>query len=418
MNLFSMTGTFTMLPTTSSTFSYIVSSLGSTRVCILHLMNILALCVACSGAQEETWMTTPTHMNESNINSVIEADHIHTDVKDLIVINEIQAQGDPDWIELYNLSDQVLDLSGCWISDDEQDPFKWKLGLNQDVQIEAHGYLMLMIQKEQSGFKLGNQESVILTLDDGSLIDSYHYNSNALTKDTTWARVPDGGRWTTHNATPGESNQSINQFPDQTMISSDADTDTDTNDATDSNANSDSDSDSSSNEGYRQPSYHVTQVLCESHLCNAARYDESSYQLCIDTCLDRKPYLSINEIQIDESYMYVEYYYHGLHQLDVRTFDLHTASGQVLSVVEVQNQDHAPYIHSNQWLTLSYAIDSVDPSTLNHLQLYSALDDSIVAQARWTPATVPPTCSYGRIPDGVGRFYTLVTPSLDVSNGK
>jgi len=60
-----------------------------------------------------------------------------------VVINEVMANpaaGECDWIELYNLTDQSIDLGGWYLSDDGNDPTKYRIA--EGVNLPAHGYLV------------------------------------------------------------------------------------------------------------------------------------------------------------------------------------------------------------------------------------------------------------------------------------
>ena len=46
------------------------------------------------------------------------------------------------WVELYNSSDSAASLSGCFLSDDADDPFKWAF---PEVSIEPKGYLIVFL---------------------------------------------------------------------------------------------------------------------------------------------------------------------------------------------------------------------------------------------------------------------------------
>jgi hypothetical protein len=61
-----------------------------------------------------------------------------------IVINELLANatgGISDWIELYNTTDQAVDIGGWYLSDDGDDPCKYEIAA--DTSLRAHGYLLL-----------------------------------------------------------------------------------------------------------------------------------------------------------------------------------------------------------------------------------------------------------------------------------
>ena len=61
-----------------------------------------------------------------------------------VVINELLANspgGDPDWIELYNTTETVIDLGGWFLSDSDDDLFKYEIA--SGTMIEPFGYLVL-----------------------------------------------------------------------------------------------------------------------------------------------------------------------------------------------------------------------------------------------------------------------------------
>ena len=60
-----------------------------------------------------------------------------------VVINELLANspgGDPDWIELYNTTDQAIDLGGWFLSDSEDDLLKYEIA--PGTTIDPYGYLV------------------------------------------------------------------------------------------------------------------------------------------------------------------------------------------------------------------------------------------------------------------------------------
>ena len=75
---------------------------------------------------------------------------VENDLK-YLVINEVLADniaglkdedGDyNDWIEIYNAGDEAIELNEFGLSDDLDDPFKWKF---PDVKIEANSFLVIM----------------------------------------------------------------------------------------------------------------------------------------------------------------------------------------------------------------------------------------------------------------------------------
>lgn len=46
----------------------------------------------------------------------------------------------PDWIELYNSGENIVDLTGYYLSDDSQDPQKWRF---PEIKLEPHQYMIV-----------------------------------------------------------------------------------------------------------------------------------------------------------------------------------------------------------------------------------------------------------------------------------
>ena len=72
------------------------------------------------------------------------SDPIH--INEVLKFNEYSIRdcfGDRSpWVELYNSSDSAASLSGCFLSDDADDPFKWAF---PEVSIEPKGYLIVFL---------------------------------------------------------------------------------------------------------------------------------------------------------------------------------------------------------------------------------------------------------------------------------
>lgn len=102
----------------------------------------------------------------------------------LVIINEVMAsntrtiadpQGDyEDWIELHNLANQPVDLTGIYLTDDENNPTKWPFPAG--TTIPANGYLVVWADEDSSespglhtNFKLEKSgESVFLIDNDAN----------------------------------------------------------------------------------------------------------------------------------------------------------------------------------------------------------------------------------------------------------
>ena len=123
-----------------------------------------------------------------------------------VVINEFKAENDStdnivdqdgeydDWIELYNNTSDIIDLTGYYLTDDFGNITQWTI---PDTTIEANGYLIIWADKDdtQSGlhadFKLSKSgEQIMLSAPNGDVIDSVSYGAQQLS--TSYARLPNG----------------------------------------------------------------------------------------------------------------------------------------------------------------------------------------------------------------------------------
>lgn len=144
-----------------------------------------------------------------------------------LVINEWMASNqsslpDPadgrfdDWIELYNPSAALADLSGWFLSDDPANPFKYQIPAG--FSVPAGGFLLAWADEEVTqnnlairpdlhlAFKLGaGGESILLSAPDGSLIDRVDFGSQS--PDKTMGRV-NGGIFALATPSPNEANGS------------------------------------------------------------------------------------------------------------------------------------------------------------------------------------------------------------------
>jgi len=122
-----------------------------------------------------------------------------------VVVNEFMASnsntvkdeaGDfEDWIELYNLSDNDINMVGYYITDNPANLTKWKFPDN--TIIKANGYLTLWADEEQeegplhSNFKLSAGGEIIYLLDNNKVfLDSLTFGSQVENKSS--ARIPNG----------------------------------------------------------------------------------------------------------------------------------------------------------------------------------------------------------------------------------
>ena len=141
-----------------------------------------------------------------------------------VVINELMAdndnihadpQGDyDDWLELYNLTDTGVLLTGMYLSDKEDELTQWEFPEN--TEIPAKGYLVVWLDDDgdaaeglHANFKLSKDgETVILVGTDAHgnrVLDSVTFEAQET--DVAYGRLPDGtGEFQVVQATPGAPN--------------------------------------------------------------------------------------------------------------------------------------------------------------------------------------------------------------------
>jgi len=122
-----------------------------------------------------------------------------------VVINEIlasnenaetdEAEEHEDWVELYNLTNQPLDVSGYYLSDNPANPAKWPIPAG--TVIPANGYLIVWADEDQdqgplhANFKLSISGETLMLLDTSqNFLDTLTFGQ--LEVDMGYARVPNG----------------------------------------------------------------------------------------------------------------------------------------------------------------------------------------------------------------------------------
>ena len=141
-----------------------------------------------------------------------------------VVINEVMASNtstlaDPqgefdDWIEVRNLTEQEVDLTGRHLSDEPNNPRKWAFPAG--TKIPADGYLLVWCDEDglatpglHASFKLSaSGEQLFLTDTDANLnaiLDTVTFTS--LETDRSYGRTSaDADAWSVQTATPGAAN--------------------------------------------------------------------------------------------------------------------------------------------------------------------------------------------------------------------
>lgn len=149
-----------------------------------------------------------------------------------VVINEIMASNTntvtdeageyEDWIELYNLSSENIDISGYALSDNPANLRKWIFPEN--TVIPANGYLIVWADEDQdqgpfhANFKLSaSGETLSLVTPDTAFVDNISFDQQA--PDMGYARVPNGtGPFVLQAPTFGENNETVSSTTHPTQV--------------------------------------------------------------------------------------------------------------------------------------------------------------------------------------------------------
>jgi hypothetical protein len=115
-----------------------------------------------------------------------------------------------DWIELYNITDESIDISGYYLSDKTSNILKWQIPAG--TTITGNGYLIIWADEDStqvglhSNFKLSSEgEVVVLSKSDGSILDEIIFPAQTL--ELSYSRFPNGsGNFKWQNATFGKTN--------------------------------------------------------------------------------------------------------------------------------------------------------------------------------------------------------------------
>ncbi len=133
-------------------------------------------------------------------------DNQETDVTKSVVINEILPKNTQygsdedgefdDWVELFNLANEDIDLSGFYLTDSKKQPTKWKFP--NGTVIGKNGFLIVWADGDSThvsglhtNFKLSaDGENVVLLSPAQEVINLVEYPATLL--EQSYARVPNG----------------------------------------------------------------------------------------------------------------------------------------------------------------------------------------------------------------------------------
>jgi hypothetical protein len=173
---------------------------------------------ACSGAyQNQTLKDTSQPQTSSDDSGAIDdsgGDSGTVQMAGGPVINEVLAANEEgitdeegkteDWLELYNPTDQDLDLSG-WALYDEAGREPWQLP--EGTALYAGSWLVIWCDGDEDDgglhapFKLSEDgENVVLLNEEGDIVDAITFPP--LSPDQSWGRIPDGSTAWTYTSEP------------------------------------------------------------------------------------------------------------------------------------------------------------------------------------------------------------------------
>jgi hypothetical protein len=131
---------------------------------------------------------TPLEIGKLHINEVM--------AENLITIADEDGEYS-SWIEIYNSSQQPIDLKGFGLSDNEGEPFRWMF---PEMAIEAGEYIVVFASRKDrripeenlhTNYQIkGTGETILLTHPSGIIIDQL--STGKLTPDVSIGRYPDG----------------------------------------------------------------------------------------------------------------------------------------------------------------------------------------------------------------------------------
>ena len=188
-------------------------------LCILLVLSLSAACL--SGCSSE-WFKRLFGASGLVVNEIC------TSNASCLIDEEF---GTPDWVELYNNSTQVINLSDYALSNDIESPAKFLL---PDISLDPGAYLVVYFTKQKSespqtkpstGFKLSSGGAmVILTSSGGDTLSKIEVP--ALSTDQTFARNENGNYSINASATPGAMNvivealggSSVNEMADNAPV--------------------------------------------------------------------------------------------------------------------------------------------------------------------------------------------------------
>ncbi len=116
----------------------------------------------------------------------------------------------PAWVEFYNTSGQTLMLGQHYLSDDEENPYKWRF---PEVAVKPGEYKLVYLSGKNktgselhTGFKIGSGENVLVITDKENMQQTLFKLNMDIREDVSFG-IADTGEWTYFGSpTPGAEN--------------------------------------------------------------------------------------------------------------------------------------------------------------------------------------------------------------------
>tara|TARA_Y100001968_G_scaffold18289_2_gene14437 strand:- start:8546 stop:10768 length:2223 start_codon:yes stop_codon:yes gene_type:complete len=115
-----------------------------------------------------------------------------------------------DWIELFNHGNTDIELSGMYLSDDNDNPFKWKIPTG--TIIKARDYLIIWADEDEgdeglhANFKLSKGGEIISLIKDNTIVDQIEFGPQA-SEVSSGRLTGHTGKLENLSPTPGASNR-------------------------------------------------------------------------------------------------------------------------------------------------------------------------------------------------------------------
>ncbi len=344
----------------------------------------------CSGVITEDSDIIPTDdENDADEITDAETDEDTPQTETVIVINEVVANpldGEEDWVELKNISNATVDISG-WIISDSDAENAWTIP--EGTTVAAGKYIVFgKDETGENGFTFGlskSEDSVVITSKDSAFTANTSWNTE-MEEGTSWGRIPDGtGDFTIiNNPTKGSENSILEENDDDVIVDEEEVTDEDIIADTDETVDSD-------------------EIISD---------EEQSDTDVVTT----PPPIVINEVVADSETDpdWVELKNIGTEAVDITGWILKDDDDANSWTIPSTNIPAGAYVVFEKADTEDAGFTFGLGKNGDKVRLYDT-SENLIDETEWTEAVAAPN-SWGRIPDGTGTFSIITTPTKNTAN--